>query len=163
MTDNAGNLFYGVPILGVSTTTRCSWLFVCFAPITNASHTFTFTCSLPSLAVAAFSGACSTVDKVSAGAVTASGTSLSPTSITPSQDNALIVTGICNNTNVTDSINAGFTITDQIGGTVAQHTALAYLIQTSVAAAAPTWSFASAAGASSMMALPLSGGYVVVA
>ena len=150
ITDSASNTNYfeaypvrsGVTIYGLS-------LFFIPNPTTNASHTFSVTgpaSTFPSLAVACFSGVYGGAEKVMSTYTPASNTVL-PGSITPSTNNALLVTGYSNNSGTgTNTINASFTITDTLpnaggGGPIA----LAYLIQTTAAAANPTWTTTGAA------------------
>lgn len=116
--------------------------------VVGAGHTFSVSGSgnYPTLAVLAFSGAkASSPFDVENGA---GGTSSSAQSgsITPSENGEVVIASIGWNTNGTpiSSINGGFTLqhnqapvtTQCIGG------AAAYLIQTSAAAANPTWTLA---------------------
>jgi hypothetical protein len=79
------------------------------------------------------------------------GTSPSGSSITPTQANELVICGVVStaNSNPASSIDGGFSIIDDsvsaVGGQYQGATA-AYLIQTSAAAAAPTWTFSSSDG-----------------
>lgn len=137
VTDSQSNKWFGIQPVTASGTQNFTFFF-CVNPTTNASHTFTLSAgNFPSFCVAAFSGSVGAFTPITTNAVNAS-TMLMP-SITPSLDNALIVTGLCGPNPDTESINGSFTITDQGGGTNGQRVALAYLIQTSAAAAAPTW------------------------
>ncbi len=123
-------------------------MFFIVNPTTNASHTFTAAIgsAFPALAVMAFSGSYGGVE-LATGTYNASSQTVAPGSITPSSDNALLVTGYSDSaTTGTRSINAGFTIANQgtgnaTGGTIAS----AYLIQTSAAASNPTWTTTAAA------------------
>lgn len=113
----------------------------------GAGHTFTVTSSSgqPAVAVAAFSGAHLTtpVDQENGAVDIDAGLTTQPGSITPTEDDELVVTGLGFTANsATLSINGGFTITDQVDQN-ANHRGcgLAYLIQTSAAAANPTWTY----------------------
>lgn len=78
----------------------------------------------------------------------AAGTTLMLPSITPAGNNYLvIVAGGCDDTDATLSINGGFTITTQGGAAGDAWTGgIAYLVQTTAAAAAPTWTSNMACG-----------------
>ncbi len=109
------------------------------SPSTSGTHHFTLTgTAYGSLCVAAFSGAAASPFDQENGA-----TAVQPGSVTPSQNNELIIAGYSQSTNATPvSVDSGFTITDQelsAGGTRLS-AALAYLIQTTASAKNPTWS-----------------------
>lgn len=120
-------------------------------PTVGAGHTFTVTASskFPTLCIAAFSGVDTTApyDGNENGAYTSAVTTAQAGSITPSLAGELVIAGLAWDSGFAASgINGGFTITDQfplVGG-LAYGGALAYLIQTSAAAANPTWTIASA-------------------
>lgn len=137
MSDSQNNRwFISEPVTNIST--QYFTFGVCFNPTTSASHTFSLTAgNFPCLCVAAFSGAVGTLGVTTEAG--ASATTLLMNSITPSSNDALLLTGICSQGTDTASIDGGFTITDQGGGVSGQRGALAYLIQTTAAAAAPTW------------------------
>lgn len=130
-------------------------LFKCLTPITNAAQTFTVThtasAPYPSIYVACFSGITS-YDQES-GTYNAGSATLQPGSITPPSANALLVTLVSGN-ETTSSIDGGFIKTDgnALVGANAVQGAMAYLIQTSPAAANPTWTLNGSAGISAAMA-----------
>lgn len=115
----------------------------------GAGHTFTVTDSsgggVASVAVAAFSGAHLTVplDQTTGTVDIDAGLSNTTGSITPTQNDELVVTGMAFSPNsATISIGSSYTITDQVDCTVNHKgVALAYLIQTSAGATNPTWSY----------------------
>ena len=121
-------------------------------PTTSATHTFTYAIgsAFPSLAVQAYSGSYGGVE-LWKGNFNASATSIAPGSITPTSDNALLVAGYTDsNTSGTISIDAGYTMDDQLAGNAhCGAIAGAHLIQTSAAAANPT--FSTTAGATSIV------------
>lgn len=127
-------------------------------PTVGASHTATNAVSgwTGAFCFAAFSGALTSgvLDQQN-GATPAHGTSGQPGSITPSVDNCLIITAVtADDVTGTYAIDSGFTIIDQInlvGGT-SFGVAVAYKIQTTAAAVNPTWSWASAADPSMVIA-----------
>jgi hypothetical protein len=115
-------------------------------PTVGTGHTVTYTSSAtdyPSICVAAFGGvATATPLDQQVGSSTDGVLSLTPGSVTPTQANALVISGLANNQPGSFTITGGFTITNE-----AQHTAglnygsaLAYLIQTTAITANPTWS-----------------------
>jgi len=117
-------------------------LYYCLAPTVGTGHTFTAsgTTIFPSINVVAFSGAKVTaVFDVENGAA---GFVYQPGSVTPSQNNSLIVTGIHSwQSSIPNTINSGFTVSttqNYIGGQ-RFGAGLAYLIQSTAAAVNPTW------------------------
>ncbi len=118
-------------------------MFWAYAPTVGSGHTFTTTNDLTfaTICVTAWSGSTSSpFDQQSTGQ--ANGTTVQPGSITPTEDNELVIThlGQRDNTN-TATVNGGFTISDQFANNPgnALGGAQAYLIQTTAAAANPTW------------------------
>lgn len=116
-------------------------------PTTSSSQTFTENLgsnNYPSICVAAFSGTnTSLVFDVENGAKTLSNvTTFQPGTVTPSQNNELIITGIgVGGTTNSLTIDNGFTINGQKTGTggAAEGIGMSYLIQTSASAVNPTW------------------------
>jgi hypothetical protein len=110
----------------------------------GTGHTFTLTGSgnFPAIGVAAFSGspASSPFDVENGG----SGNNNAPsagTGITPSQDNELIIAGVCQIGGTIDSINSSFNIVGSpivFGGNTFGN-GIAYLIQTTATAVDPDW------------------------
>jgi hypothetical protein len=92
--------------------------------------------------VAAFSGViASSPFDVENGTGSSSASSLQPGSIMPSQNNKLVIAAVASGNNGSPfSINGGFTKNeDEPGAGNTFDVAMAYLIQTSAAAANPTW------------------------
>ncbi len=114
-------------------------------PTTNAAHTMTVNGSgiTSGIAIACFTGDFPGATDQATSAI-ANTTSLATGSVTPTQDNELIVTGLVKDHNETPSINGGFAIAG-IGAYVPGSNymaAIAYLIQTTATAANPSWSWA---------------------
>lgn len=141
-TDNKGNTYVALtPLDGTGANSVC--IFICQSPTVGTGHTATWNTGgsvFPSIYFAAFSGAGSgtIVDQQS------NAQAVQPGSITPSEDNELIITGFCTNGGgVTPSITAGgFTVSDAIAFLASgdnEGGGLAYLIQTTAGAANPTW------------------------
>jgi hypothetical protein len=120
-------------------------LYYCYAPTTDAAHTFTVSNSggsYPAISVLALSGAANSPFDVENGGSTGSASSLQPGSVTPSVDNEIVITGLGGVTQGTMSINSGFTISDQFAyNGSAFGSSLAYLVQTTATAENPTWSW----------------------
>jgi hypothetical protein len=109
----------------------------------GSGHTFTqnVSGSFPSIDVLAFSGTDTSANVDQINSVGNGAPPQATGSVTPSADNEVVVSGFAINTTGSDSIDSGFTITDQqpsiaglcVGG------AAAYLIQTTATAVNPTW------------------------
>lgn len=121
-------------------------IFYATNPTVGTLHTFTVTGtgSYSLVAVAAFSGAATTTPfDVENGAVAGANTSLATGSITPSENDELIIAGISFENPDTLSIDQAMTITNQVpwSSGVTFGCALAYKIQTTAAAINATWSW----------------------
>lgn len=128
--------------IGQSSAALAIW--VAYNPTVGSGHTFTITGSTSSAAFAAFSGASTEfVYEAEKESSTGGATSLAAGSLTPSAANCLVITALSNRVNTTYSVDSGFTITNQIAFNSGARVgvALAYLIQTSAAAANPSWSW----------------------
>lgn len=119
----------------------------------GSGHTFTATATgaRPTIAVGAFAGAKATSphDQQNSNSTGSAGTTLSTGSITPSEANELVIAGHASRASTgTLSIDGGFTIGTQVDGDGVnnQSAGLAYLIQTSAAAANPTWTQTNSTG-----------------
>jgi hypothetical protein len=130
----------------------------------GTGHTFTVsgTGIYPHLAVAAFSGSNTTAPADQQNGATGSGvTSLATGSVTPAEDNELVVAGLCGFDPVTPTINSSFTATDtepSAGGSNMTG-GLAYKVQTTATAVNPTWSWnASDSAAVSIASFKAGGG-----
>ena len=131
--------------LTLQSSTGSSRLYYCASPSVGTGHTFSAngTGSYPSLQVLAFSGSHGTPFDQQNGATSAGATSLATGSITPSEDNELVIAGLVHGDNTAGavSIDGGFTAYknafssgNNMGG------GIAYLIQTTATAANPSWS-----------------------
>lgn len=119
-----------------------SRLYYSIAPTVGSGHTFTASgsSSYSSICVLAFSGShASPYDQENGSGATSS--TIQAGSLTPSEDNCLVVAGVCPSDGSGNiSINGGFTEYDiiwVIGNN--EGCGIGYLIQTTAAAANPTW------------------------
>lgn len=120
----------------------------CDSPVVGSSHTFTVTGTgiYPGFRAFAFSGsAASPADQLTG--ATGSGSSLSPGSITPSEDNCLLITAsTVGNESPSEAVNSPFSSNSYVytgGFGVGEPLGVAYEIQTTATARNPTWSGAS--------------------
>lgn len=125
----------------------------------GTGHTFSTsgTATYSGCLVAAFSGSVASPADQENGATGSGVTSLKPGSITPTEDNELVIAAMATNNNAGFStqaaIDGGFTFSNRINsGGDSYAAALAYLIQTSAAAADPTFSWNNAHSAAAVIA-----------
>jgi hypothetical protein len=138
LTDSLGNTWTALTTYGGSAAT-CK-LFYCLSPLTGSAQTFKVTgVFAPTISIAAFSRSSSSTFDVSNGS-SGSGTSINPGSITPSQDNEIIITGVVADNTSNSSIDSGFTIAAQASGQVgiSVGSMISYKFQTSASASNPT-------------------------
>lgn len=142
LTDSKGNEWRH--IRSVTQGATRSALFYTIPKSVGSGHTFSNinTNNFSSIAVQAFSGEPDSivVDQISSNNI--SSTTLAPGSITPTKDNALVVTHLAiSGAGTPISIDGSFTETDEIDFSSGNYYggAMAYLIQTTATAANPTW------------------------
>lgn len=133
-------------------------IYYCLTPTVGSGHTFTLSSGFPTVCVTAWSGAAtSSVFDVENGAGSTAVTSIVTGSVTPANANSLVIAsiGAADSSTGPVAISGGFTISDQgFGNTgVTESGAQAYLIQTSAAAANPTWSGFSSSDAGAAIAV----------
>jgi hypothetical protein len=145
ISDNKGNSYViDKTIAGGSGSQAVLYRSSSSTPIVGTGHTFTITGAIGSfISVAAFSGLAASPLDQSASASPAAGTSGSPGSVTPTQNNELFITVISAYTSITAPAVTPGTI---IGSTayvpaIAYAGGLAYLIQNTAAAINFTWSW----------------------
>lgn len=141
-TDSKGNTWNALTTYTSSNSN--SRLFWSSPSSVGSGHTFTATGSnsFPSIAVTAWSGAAaSPFDQQNGNSASSGVVSISTGSVTPTQDNELIVAGIAANTVAgnTFSINSSLTIRAQITSTNNISAGIATLVQTTAGAINPTW------------------------
>jgi len=145
VSDSKGNTYTALTQSGgVGSYVR---LYYCQNPTVGASHTFTVTGTAIFVAFGALavSGSltASSFDVESGG--TASSTTVQPGSVTPSQDNEILVTAVSFNVINTASINSSFTLDGQLNYSIGVNIGLglAFKIQTTAGAENPTWTVGS--------------------
>ena len=111
----------------------------------NASHTFTLTCTacFPSGEMLCFSGVkTSTPYDTENGTASTGVTSLQPGSITPSEDNTVVISGLSYSAASSPAIDSSFStpVTADHRAAMNYGSSGAYKIQTTAAAVNPTWS-----------------------
>lgn len=155
-TDSVSNAYTGLTSYpdGSFRTVR---LWYKYAPTTNASHTFSCsdTGTLPTLTVAAFSGAATSPFDVENGAgAGGSETELATGSITPTQDNELIISVLSGPDDATANVNESMTKIEEVEVVAGQHVGgrLAYKVQTTATAINVTWSWTLATRAADTVA-----------
>lgn len=142
-TDNKSNTWIELTLHGDGASTN-NWIAYCQNPTVGSGHTFTLGPQYACIAVAAFSGSKATPFDVENGAGGTS-TTLSTGSITPSENNELLIftDGNLNSTNGPQTVSVG-TLLDQLNRPTGPAIALAYEIQTTATARNPTFSWGGA-------------------
>ena len=128
-------------------------LLYCYAPTVGSGHTFTAPHTYETVAVLAFSGAKTSPFDTENGNIGSS--PLSTGSITPSEDNCVVVAGFglggnCNTFSIDGSFT-GLTSNTAVSGST-YGAAIAYLIQTTAAAANPALTYSGGGGGNAMIA-----------
>lgn len=146
ITDSKGNTWNPLSVSIAGSNGNRGQLFWSSPSSVGSGHTFTADTATGDkffgLCVQAFSGAHASPYASEVGTALSSATSGQPGSITPPEDNCVIVAGIGTLDN-SPSINSGFTITDDAPSRSGQNygAALAYKVQTTAGAENPTWSW----------------------
>jgi len=156
ISDSYGNTWTILPTYQTGTGPRMRIAFV-ENPTVGSGHTFTCTGTgiYASFAVAAFSGVSTTSPQdQETGNNGGTVTSIQPGSITPPENNELIITGVGVGGLETLAIDSSFTITDDIPYALGMNygSGLAYKIQTTAGAENPTWSWSASIDAVSAIA-----------
>lgn len=145
ISDSKSNTWRALTLKATAGTQQARLYYATTTTKIGASHTFTITGSnvYATIYVQAFSNVSqsSTFDKENGASGT--GTSIQPGSVTPANNNALIISGLSfNQSSTMQAINSGFTRTSwkNFGSGNNYGGAMAYLIQTTAAAVNPTWS-----------------------
>lgn len=153
VTDNKGNTF--TPLTARNAANWICNIFYCLSATVGSGHTFTVGAASTycSICVAAFSGVAtsSAFDQENGGA-NASGTTAATGSVTPSEDNELLIAGTMEkDSGDVSSVDSSFTLDSHqaVSAGNAQGAALAYQIQTTATARNATFTFTGATDAAS--------------
>lgn len=127
-----------------ATTDGSAALYYCYNPTVGTGHTFSLGIGYGGVCFAAFSGSASSpLDQhLASNTSDLSVLTYQPGSVTPTTAGQLIISGLSiGKTSTAISIDSGFTIIDTAQGTSGSTygASLAYLVQTTAAAANPTW------------------------
>ena len=156
LTDSKGNTWTALTSQSANGGFTRLQFFYCSPCVVGSSHTFSSSNGFVSIGVMAFSGTAvlSPLDQQN-GSVTSSTTTIQPGSVTPSQNNELVITafGTGNFTSQSVSIDSGFStpITNS-ETTSAMILSMSYLIQTTATAKNPTWTVSSSLNNASTIA-----------
>ena len=152
-TDSSSNSYTASTCSSVGTGPGQGCVYWKYAPTVTNSMTFSVAQAsvFASIEFIGFSGtAGSSIDQDSNTTLVTSSTTCQPASITPSTTNQVVVASLAANelTGGVNSINSGFTISDQDAGVAGTNYggALAYIIETSIVAKQPTWTNTATAG-----------------
>jgi PA14 domain len=155
LTDSKSNAW--TPLTSRFSGTGTTQLFYCAGPTTDVSHIFTATGTSgtnPAIAVLSFSGGAVSPFLAETGNNNGPVTSLQPGSLTPAQDDCLVVTGIDIHNGNSLTIDSGFTAVVQgVSPGNYQGGGIAYLLERSAAAVNPTWTWATGEFAAAVMAV----------
>lgn len=129
-------------------------IYYCQGGTVGAGHTFSCDASSANrmISVMAFSGVAASPLGLQSGATSGGATSIAPGSVTPAQDGELIVAMAALRDGGTVSVNDGFTIANQVPYDANIGIAAAYKVQTTAAAANPSFSWASSVYCSAALA-----------
>lgn len=150
ISDSKSNTWNGLTQSTSSGPFKCQ-IFWCKPTSVGAGHTFTVSAasSFSSISVAAFAGVTtSPADQQNGATVGSGGATISTGSVTPSENNELLIAGLVWGDNAaTISVSGGFTIptngTKNWTTSTNEGCSLAYLIQTTAIAANPQWTASS--------------------
>lgn len=140
-----------------TSTSQTSQIFYCFTPTVGTNHTFTIgpAGGFETMCIATFSGL-TAFDKQSGNVNDGVASTIKPGALTPTAINSLVITAVGMTTLAgAASIDGGFIISDQIPFNSGLYfgTGLAYILQTSIAAADPTWTVPSSTNQAATMAV----------
>lgn len=147
LSDSKGNTWTGLTAQTNSSNNGRVRIYYCFAPTVGSGHTFTVsgTGTFSAVGGAFFSGAVTSPFDQQNGAQNSNtgSTTLQPGSITPTEDNELVIVATNFNENGSVSIDGGFTEATELAPAGATNfgTMLAYLPQTTATAVNPTLTY----------------------
>jgi hypothetical protein len=142
VSDSKGNTW-----TGLTTTTvggGSGRLYYCHNPTVGAGHTFSISLVYCAVFMMAFSGGAASPFDQQSGGSTSSATSLQAPSVTPTQNDELLIAGLSLGAGTSlATIDSGYTVVDRISGIggIQYGGAFAYFIQTTAGAKQPTYSW----------------------
>jgi hypothetical protein len=141
LSDSKGNTWTLIQTSNDPSMDQYAKLYYCYGPSVGAGHTFTVTGSYSPIAVLAFSGAASSPLDQQTGSGNDSAGGFQPGSVTPTQNNELIVSFVGIQPSSSPSVDSGFTLNSSgiLVAAVSYGWGMAYLIQTTAGATNPTW------------------------
>lgn len=152
LSDNKSNTWTALTTRTTPGPTVRTIMYYAENPTVGSGHNFTVTGDgkFASINVSAWSGTAtaSVFDTENGNNGAETGTSIQPGSVTPANNDSLVVTSLSLGVSATPTINGSFTITSSVDVVGGQHygCSFAYLIQTTAAAANPTWDWSPAGG-----------------
>lgn len=152
-TDSKGNTWTAMTYKATGDSAVKMWY--CYNPTVGSGHTFTHGgTTYATICVIAFSGAASSpLDQQNSNGNLPGTTSLSTGSITPTEDNELVVAMWATYYFDSPSVDSGFTLEQyQAAAPLPYHGGMAYKIQTTAAAVNPSASWSTSANASAVIA-----------
>lgn len=152
-TDSKGNTWTAIRYQAGGDSAVKMWY--CYNPTVGSGHTFTHGgTTYATICVIAFSGAASSpLDQQNSSGSSGNVSSFAPGSITPTEDNELVVAMWATANFKSPSVDSGFTLQEYVGANaLPYHGGMAYLIQTTASAANSTASWTDAYWASAVIA-----------
>lgn len=156
LTDSKSNTWSALTTYDDISVTEHVKFYYCVSPSVGSGHTFSFNANtvdvFSSICVTAWSGAFtsgSPYDQLNGAGSNGSGSTMQSGSITPTEDNTLVVAAVAfdDNSSGAVSLDGGFTIRNSQPFVTGHSLAcsIATLVQTSAAAANPTWNITNSA------------------
>jgi hypothetical protein len=148
VTDDEGNTWTALTEYTNSNEASDVRLFYSQGLVTSSAHTFTSTAATASISVECWSGARASPLDQSTGSGSDAVTTKAPGSLTPSEDGALVISalGVYASPATGYAATGGFTVTGTAWNASWNGGAIGHLVQTTAAAANPTWSWGGANG-----------------
>lgn len=158
-TSNASGNWTALPNYVNGNSNICIWY--CANPTTSASEAFSANpngTGYPAIFASWWDGVTTTSPKDQATGASGTSNPLATGSVTPSEDNELLVTGVSHNVTGNTTVDGGFTRQDTQTNASFETGAWAYLIQTTLASANPAWTVDGSAKAVAIATFKVSGG-----
>lgn len=152
LTDSKGNTYTPVANSVSANQNACIW-YSC-NPVVGTGHTFSGTGNYTNIAALVYSGTTTSACLGSHSEGSNAGSTVQPGSVTPSNNNSLLITVLATDQNVSFSIDSSFNVEQQIpSGGVSLSIATADQVQTTATTRNPTWTLGSGATSSNAAAI----------